>query len=80
MGRHAGISSEEERKMRTDENGARRAFRPGEIEQMCQELRQGDRKGESPVEREKRAIAIIERHSAGPKKAATSVPLVRRGW
>lgn len=59
--------------MRSDKHGAKGVFRPCEVEQMYEELKRGDRPGESPFEREQRAIAIIHRHSGRPAKAGTSV-------
>lgn len=67
--------------MRDDEHRSNGVFRPCEVEQMRRELKSGDRPGESPFEREQRAIAIIDHHSdrqslGQPARIASSVPHV----
>ena len=65
--------------MRDDKHRSNGVFRPCEVEQMRKELKSGDRPGESPFEREQRAIAIIHHHSdAKSARAGTSVPRVER--
>lgn len=59
--------------MREETRRGNGVFRPCEVEQMRRELKRGDRPGESPSEREKRAIAILRRHS---RKQPATRPIV----
>lgn len=59
--------------MREEPRRSNGVFRPCEVEQMRRELKRGDRPGESPSEREQRAIAIIRRHS---RKQPATQPIV----
>lgn len=45
-----------------DESGV---FRPREIEEMREELKRGDTPAETALEREQRAIVILQRHRLG---------------
>jgi hypothetical protein len=40
-------------------------FRPREIEEMREELKRGDTPAETALEREQRAIVILQRHRLG---------------
>lgn len=65
--------------MQSDKRDGSGVFRPCEVNQMYEELKRGDVPGESPLEREQRAIAIIHRHSMKPPaRVGTSVPRVER--
>ena len=49
-----------------DESGV---FRPREIEEMREELKRGDTPAETALEREQRAIVILQRHRLGKSAA-----------